>query len=195
MYIYHKNQPNAGKYAIHGWYGIVEFISINITAICLWTSMFLVLYPANLAWIHKNGGVLDRGIYYILIYIYIFTIFVSIYSFQIRSFWGIYICEISGGGIKINLPSTSWFSTILNLTTGDVKAADVAHAQRGPEKNHKRHGFMDFCCFWNFRRNFAPVESLAVYICVCCLSRAISYLHMFFKCQSGLNAGFRNHSQ
>ena len=22
-YIYHKNQPNVGKYAIHGWYGLI----------------------------------------------------------------------------------------------------------------------------------------------------------------------------
>ena len=41
--------------------------------------MFLVLYPANLAWIHKNGGVLDRGIYYILIYIYIYLLFLYTY--------------------------------------------------------------------------------------------------------------------
>ena len=33
--------------------------------------MFLVLYPANLAWIHKNGGVLDKGIYILFLYTYI----------------------------------------------------------------------------------------------------------------------------
>ena len=27
-YIYHKNQPNADKYTIHGWYGIF-FLSLN----------------------------------------------------------------------------------------------------------------------------------------------------------------------
>ena len=24
-YMYHKNQPNVGKYTIHGWYGIYDF--------------------------------------------------------------------------------------------------------------------------------------------------------------------------
>ena len=96
MYIYHKNQPNAGKYAIHGWYGIVEFISINITAICLWTSMFLVLYPANLAWIHKNGGVLDRGIYYILIYIYIYYFCIHIFLSNSFILGYLYLWDLRG---------------------------------------------------------------------------------------------------
>ena len=26
-YIYHKNQPNVGKYTIHGWYGIIHLQS------------------------------------------------------------------------------------------------------------------------------------------------------------------------
>jgi len=25
-YIYHKNQPNVGKYTLHGWYGIGEWL-------------------------------------------------------------------------------------------------------------------------------------------------------------------------
>ena len=25
LLIYHKNQPNVGKYTIHGWYGVEEF--------------------------------------------------------------------------------------------------------------------------------------------------------------------------
>ena len=27
-YIYHENQPNVGKYTIHGWYGLHQFLDV-----------------------------------------------------------------------------------------------------------------------------------------------------------------------
>ena len=29
-YIYHKNQPNVGKYTIHGWYGICKHTIVRL---------------------------------------------------------------------------------------------------------------------------------------------------------------------
>ena len=45
-YIYHKNQPNVGKYTIHGWYGI--YVTILCNAILYYALTHYYIIPFQL---------------------------------------------------------------------------------------------------------------------------------------------------
>ena len=55
-YIYHNNQPNIGKYAIHGWYGKICFFWEKFHSVSKWAVETKPLAAIPLYWLGVQGS-------------------------------------------------------------------------------------------------------------------------------------------